>query len=106
MQPLPHAIGQNSAPFTREQVEAVLNTVRPALRMHGGEVDLVCVEGCNVRVALRGACVGCPSSTSTLRFAIEKQLREELAGFGELLTDEPTRPTEARKRWWQTLIGD
>ena len=76
------------AAFSIADVERVLATVRPALARHGGGIDLVCVEGCNVRVSLRGACVGCPSSMMTLRESVERHLREELAGFGELIAEE------------------
>lgn len=90
--------------FTREQVEAALDGVRPALARHGGGIELVCVEGCDVRVTLRGACVGCPSSTMTLRYAVEQQLRQELAGFGELIADE-TPSERPASRWWRRLIS-
>lgn len=82
-----------SAPFSVEDVERVLENVRPTLARHGGGIDLVCVEGCNVRVTLRGACVGCPSSLMTLRESVERQLREEIAGFGELIAEEPPSAT-------------
>lgn len=71
------------------EVERVLDSVRPTLARHGGGIELVCVEGCNVHVVLRGACVGCPSSLMTLRDSVERQFRQEIAGFGELITDEP-----------------
>ncbi len=77
-----------AAAFSIADVERVLADVRPALARHGGGIDLVCVEGCNVRVSLRGACVGCPSSMMTLRESVERHLREELSGFGELIAEE------------------
>ncbi len=94
---------EHQAPFTRAEVEAVLDRVRPGIAKHGGRLELVCIEGCNVRVALHGACVGCPSSTMTLRFAVERQLREELAGFGELLDESPAEPRGERP-WWRKIF--
>ena len=91
------------SPFTRDQVEAVLASVRPGIERHGGRIDLVCIEGCDVRVSLGGACTGCPSSTLTLRLAVEKRLREELAGFGELLADAP-QPAPATAPWWRKFL--
>ena len=44
--------------------------------MDGGDVAFVDFEAGVVRVLLQGACVGCPSSTATLRFGIEGRLRE------------------------------
>jgi Fe-S cluster biogenesis protein NfuA len=98
-----HSEPGGASPFTTAQVEAALDKVRPGIERHGGRLDLVCVEGCDVRVALRGACVGCPSSTMTLKYAIEQQLREELAGFGELLSDAPAPDSSARP-WWRKIL--
>lgn len=98
-----HAPSAEDAVFTRDEVEAVLDLVRPGIQRHGGGIDLVCIEGCNVRVALRGACVGCPSATMTLQLAVEQKLREELSGFGELIADAP-RPAPAKPSWWRKIL--
>jgi len=73
--------------ITAKQVEAALDRVRPMIRADGGDIELVAIEGCDVRVRLKGACLGCPSSTITLRGGVERVLREEVAGFGDLITD-------------------
>jgi Fe-S cluster biogenesis protein NfuA/nitrite reductase/ring-hydroxylating ferredoxin subunit len=53
-----------------------LDGVRPYLESHGGDVDLLGVdqEGV-VRLRLRGSCNGCPSSTMTLKLAIEDAIQ-------------------------------
>lgn len=63
----------------RKKVEAVLDEIRPALQADGGDVELVDVtkEGV-VRVKLVGACAGCPMSTMTLAFGIERTLKERM----------------------------
>ncbi|MBA7507230.1 MAG: NifU family protein [Hadesarchaea archaeon] len=63
----------------REKVKAVLDEIRPALQADGGDVELVDVtkEGV-VRVRLVGACAGCPMSTMTLAFGIERTLKERV----------------------------
>ncbi len=60
----------------RERVEHVLNLIRPSIQSDGGDVELIDVtaEGI-VRVRLLGDCIGCPSSTVTLRSGIERNLR-------------------------------
>jgi Fe-S cluster biogenesis protein NfuA len=65
----------------REKVEAALNRIRPALQADGGDVELVDVtkEGV-VRVRLIGACAGCPMSTMTLAFGIERELKKQVPG--------------------------
>lgn len=68
----------------RARALEALETVRPLLRSHGGEVELVAVDEGVVRVRLLGACDGCPSSTATLRQGIERALAEGLPGFAAL----------------------
>jgi NifU-like protein len=49
--------------------------VRPVLIADGGDVQLHDVEGDLVLVKLQGACGSCPSSTETLKYAIEAKLQ-------------------------------
>jgi Fe-S cluster biogenesis protein NfuA len=58
-----------------ERVEAALEEVRPALRMDGGDVELVAVDEGVVKVRLLGACGGCPMATMTLVGFVEERLR-------------------------------
>lgn len=61
------------------RVEKALDLIRPAIRMDGGDIELVDVtEGGLVRVRLKGACVGCPSATITLQAGVEATLREQV----------------------------
>ncbi|HFE53820.1 MAG TPA: NifU family protein [Bacteroidetes bacterium] len=62
----------------REKVETVLEKVRIAIQMDGGDVELVDVDGGVVKVRMLGACGGCPFSQMTLQMGIEQALREEL----------------------------
>lgn len=50
--------------------------IRPILIADGGDVDLFDVSGDRVQVSLKGACGGCSSSTTTVKYAIEAKLRE------------------------------
>lgn len=52
--------------------------VRPVLIADGGDVELFDVEGDTVKVILTGACGSCPSSTATLKIAIESRLKERI----------------------------
>ena len=67
-----------------EQVEEVLNKLRPFLLRDGGDVELVDVEDGIVKLRLLGACGTCPSSTITLKAGIERALLEEVPGFVEI----------------------
>ncbi|MBS1807223.1 MAG: NifU family protein [Acidobacteria bacterium] len=78
----------DSPEVSAAQVEAALDRIRPALISDGGNIELVAIESNgDIRVRMKGACVGCPSSTVTLKHLVERILREEVAGFGELITE-------------------
>lgn len=62
----------------REQVEKVINRIRPALQADGGDCELVDVTEGVVRLRLTGSCDGCPSSTMTLQMGIERALKSEV----------------------------
>lgn len=58
------------------RVMTALDGVRPYLESHGGNVDVLGVDGSVLRVRLHGSCNGCPSSSVTLRSAIEEAVLE------------------------------
>ena len=62
----------------KEQVQKVLEKIRPSLQADGGDVEFVSVEDGIVKVRLQGACAGCPMSQMTLKMGIEKMLKEEI----------------------------
>ncbi|RUM72712.1 MAG: NifU family protein [Sulfurovum sp.] len=66
-------------PFTDEELEpAVVNViekVRPSIKLDGGDIQLIAIKDGKVYVQLQGACVGCSSSNTTLKFGIEKQMQ-------------------------------
>ena len=64
--------------MTNENVQAVLDEIRPALKADGGDVELVGVKDGIVSVRLTGACGGCPMSTMTLKMGIERLLKQKL----------------------------
>jgi Fe-S cluster biogenesis protein NfuA len=70
--------------LTRENIETVLDELRPYLMADGGNVELVEVEGPVVRVRLQGACGSCPSSTMTLKMGIERKLKDSIPEISEV----------------------
>ncbi|MCX5992704.1 MAG: NifU family protein [Chloroflexi bacterium] len=69
----------------REQVQEVLNIIRPSLQADGGDVELVDVKDGVVSVRLKGACAGCPMSTMTLKKGIERFLKEKIPAVKEVV---------------------
>lgn len=62
----------------KDRVEQVINRIRPAVQMDGGDIELVSVESGVVKLRLVGSCHGCPSSMMTLRAGIERAIRAEV----------------------------
>ena len=70
--------------LTTENVEKVLDELRPFLMADGGYVEVVEIEGPVVKVRLQGACGSCPSSTMTLIIGIERKMREAIPEVSEV----------------------
>jgi len=71
--------------MNKEQVEEVLNKIRPTLVADGGGVELVDVNDGTVQVRLTGACGGCPMATMTLKMGIEQILKKEIPEVKEVV---------------------
>ena len=73
-----------------EQIEAVLEQVRPLLRMHKGGIELVDYDDQTqvVRVKFQGMCVGCPLSEMTLKGGIEAAIKDALPVIKEVVSVE------------------
>jgi Fe-S cluster biogenesis protein NfuA len=71
----------------REQVEAVVTRIRPAVQADGGDLTLIDVDESTgvVTVELSGACVTCPASTVTLKAGIERILKDKVEGITEVI---------------------
>jgi Fe-S cluster biogenesis protein NfuA len=71
---------------SRERIEEVLDSIRPAIRADGGDVELLEFDESSgvVEVRLMGACESCPISMMTLKEGIEKRLRNMVPGVVEV----------------------
>jgi Fe-S cluster biogenesis protein NfuA len=70
----------------KEEVEKVLEMVRPGLQADGGDVELVEVTDDGiVKVRLKGACGSCPMATMTLKMGIERAMKENVPGVIEVV---------------------
>ena len=56
------------------RLHQALEGVRPYLRSHGGNVELLGVQGGVVRLRLQGSCHSCPSSALTMQQTIEEAI--------------------------------
>jgi Fe-S cluster biogenesis protein NfuA len=63
----------------RDEVEKVINEIKPHLIADGGDIELVDVDDKgNVKVKLKGACVGCPMSQMTLQLGVERYIKSKV----------------------------
>jgi Fe-S cluster biogenesis protein NfuA/nitrite reductase/ring-hydroxylating ferredoxin subunit len=76
------------------RVNDALDSVRPYLGSHGGDVHLVDIVDDTVWLQFAGSCKSCPSSAVTLELAVEDAIRAaapEISSI-EVVTAEPTAP--------------
>ena len=59
-----------------ERVTAALDTVRPYMESHGGNVELLGIEDGVAKLRLEGSCKSCRASSSTLELAVRQALEE------------------------------
>ena len=71
--------------LTLDNVEKVLDELRPFLMADGGNVEVVEIDGPIVKVRLQGACGSCPSSPMTLKMGIERKMRESIPEVSEVV---------------------
>ena len=79
------------------RVQKALDSVRPYLESHGGDVELLDIlsdQGI-VRVRLLGSCDGCPSSSVTLKLSVEQAIHEAAPEIVDIQVEgyvDPTAP--------------
>jgi Fe-S cluster biogenesis protein NfuA len=73
------------------RVEGALESVRPFLGRHGGDVQLLAVDDDlgAVKLRLLGNCDGCPSSAATLQGAVEAAILEAAPEVTRIVVEEP-----------------
>ncbi len=59
-----------------QRVQDALDSVRPYMESHGGNVELLSLERGVARIHLRGSCSDCSASSVTLELAIKQALEE------------------------------
>ncbi len=70
----------------REQIEQILDSIRPALQSDGGDVEFLSYREDDgvVEVRLTGACGSCPISMMTLKEGIERRIRSQIPEVTEV----------------------
>jgi len=80
-------------PSLTERVEAALESIRPMLASHGGDVELVSVVPPSIEVRFTGSCDGCPASQLTFHAGVKKAVEEACPEITEILQVKGTAVT-------------
>ena len=78
--PEPQCVAPAARPSSPEldRIDAILDeTIRPALQMDGGDIQVINYENNRLEVLYQGACGSCPSATMGTLAAIENILRDQ-----------------------------
>jgi len=86
--------GLHSEPV-EARIEAALESVRPYLRSHKGDMTVTRIEGDVVYLRLEGTCDGCPASAETLRSAVERAILERVPEIREVRAEASETPVRA-----------
>jgi len=78
--------------LTLDNVEAVLDELRPYLIADGGNCSVQEIDGATVKLMLEGACGSCPSSAVTMSMGIEKRLKEKIPEIEAVVQVSPQGP--------------
>ena len=76
----------NTEKTFEEKVKNIIEAIRPNLKSHGGDIELVGIDADNtVKVRLQGACQGCPGAQMTLKMGVERLLKEKVPEVKEVI---------------------
>jgi len=92
-------------PLTLDNVEKVLDEMRPYLMSDGGNVRVEEVDGPVVKLTLEGNCGTCPSSTMTMKMGLERRLREKIPEIEAVVQAMPDGPELTEEEVNEVLEG-
>lgn len=92
-------------PLSWENVELVLDEVRPFLQSDGGDCSIVEIDGTVVRLELEGACSSCSASSVTLKMGIERTLQQRIPEITEVVAVMPDQELLTEEGLEEVLDG-
>ncbi len=93
------------------RVARALDRVRPYLASHGGDVEIVAIDGDagSLRLRMTGSCDGCPSSILTIKLAVEGAVTELAPEIDHIevedVTESSAASTALARGEWIELVG-
>ena len=68
------------------KIDALISEqIRPSLRSHGGNIELIDFDNNKLFVKLTGGCQGCSSSVATLRDGVAKVVQQKFPEVEEII---------------------
>lgn len=81
----PEELGEEA----RKAVDAALAEIAPLVESHGGSIEIVDIADGVVKVKMHGTCDGCASSSATLTYGLEAELKKHWPDFRRLEEVDP-----------------
>ncbi len=81
----PEELGEEA----RRAVDAALAEIAPLVESHGGSIEIVDIADGVVKVRMHGTCDGCASSSATLTYGLEAELKKRWPDFRRLEEVDP-----------------
>lgn len=71
-------------PDLKSQINEILDSVRPSLQMHGGDVELKSIKAGVVELEIKGACHGCSMASVTFGEGISEMIKQKIPAVKEV----------------------
>ena len=68
----------------KTKVAKALEEVKPYIESHGGGFDLVSVKDGQVKIKIKGACLGCPMAQATFGAGMEEMIKKKVPAVKEV----------------------
>lgn len=69
----------------KDQVEQIIDEIRPSLALHGGDATLAEVGADFIKLKLKGACHGCPMAAMTFGIFLEEEIKTRIPQITQVL---------------------
>ena len=71
------------------QIDSILEQIRPAMEADGGGINLLRVQGDNVYISLKGSCLFCPSISLTFNITVVPTIKAGAIWVNEVIMENP-----------------
>ncbi|CAJ1449074.1 unnamed protein product [Effrenium voratum] len=92
-------------PLSWDNVQEVLDELRPYLKSDGGDCKISSIDGGVVSLELIGACSSCSASSVTMKMGIEKTLKERIPEISEVVAVTPDQEPLSEEGIEEVLNG-